>query len=199
MSGEDAKSEAGQLPVADERKVKRRPSYSRVEVPFILDISRNPYDADCRKIYADWLEESGDQLRAKIIRIQCRMSRFARENHIYQSLLEERTELVGRLKKNYDQAEVWLALIGHAAIEKCSRAATGDDCPKRWENLPASDNAHTVVAENVRACTECSKLVWYCYSVREALTIIGGGDRVALDPGVPRKRYDLTRFVGDTR
>ncbi|MFK7768984.1 MAG: TIGR02996 domain-containing protein [Mariniblastus sp.] len=179
---------------------KIRPSnYNPVEVPFILDISKYPNDADYRKIYADWLEESGDPLRANILRIQCEMSRFARENHFYQDLLEERTELVDALKQNYDQAEVWLALIGHAAIEKCSTAAAGDDCPKRWENLPASDNAHSVAADTIRACTACRKLVRYCYSVSEALSHIANGECVSIDPGVARKRYDLTRFVGDTR
>ncbi len=197
-------SDEGANPDADnsqppERLFQRPKNYTPAEVPFILDLSKNPYDADSRRIYADWLEESGDVLRAQILRIQCDMSRVARENHHYESLLEERTELVERLKNEFDQAEIWLALIGNAAIEKCSRSATGDECPKRWEHLPASDNSHSVPAENVRACTQCNKLVRYCYSISEALENIGSGEPVAIDPGVPRKRYDLTRFVGDTR
>src|SRR5262245_36776173 len=47
---------------------------------FLQEILADPDDDVPRLIYADWLEEHGDPLRAEFIRAQCELARLASED-----------------------------------------------------------------------------------------------------------------------
>ena len=48
----------------------------KTEEAFLADIIANPDDDAPRLIYADWLEEHGDEARAEFIRVQCEKARI---------------------------------------------------------------------------------------------------------------------------
>jgi uncharacterized protein (TIGR02996 family) len=50
------------------------------EQAFLQDILANPDDDAPRLIFADWLEEHGDALRAEFIRVQCELARLAEDD-----------------------------------------------------------------------------------------------------------------------
>src|SRR5262245_50511584 len=47
------------------------------EEAFLADIRANPEDDASRLIYADWLEDHGDPVRAEFIRLQCQLARVS--------------------------------------------------------------------------------------------------------------------------
>ncbi len=67
------------------------------EEAFIEDIAEHPEDDTPRLVFADWLEDHGDEARAEFIRVQCQLANL-------DEYAEERGELVKRerelLKEN---------------------------------------------------------------------------------------------------
>src|SRR5205823_9469231 len=49
-----------------------------IEKEFLADIREHPDDDAPRLIYADWLDDHGDEARAEFIRVQCALARQAR-------------------------------------------------------------------------------------------------------------------------
>jgi uncharacterized protein (TIGR02996 family) len=50
---------------------------------FLADILANPADDTPRLVYADWLEENGDEARAEFIREQIELARTGKEDHLW--------------------------------------------------------------------------------------------------------------------
>jgi len=46
------------------------------QIGFFRDILANPEDDTPRLIYADWLDDQGDEARAEFIRLQCELARL---------------------------------------------------------------------------------------------------------------------------
>ncbi|MGN6544540.1 MAG: TIGR02996 domain-containing protein [Aureliella sp.] len=168
----------------------------REEQAFIREILFEPTDLSIRLVYADWLDERQDP-RAGLLRIDVELQELSSDDPRRTALLEERRQLLPSLDWN------WISLLAMAPIERCPGSIqrtlwpAGQDsqperiefqyrCPKRWENLKPGEEA-----DNVRFCNECEHNVYYCFNLKTAREHAERRNCVALDPVVPRKRYDL--------
>lgn len=182
------------------------PERYKKEHVFIREIFYEPTDYSARMIYADWLEEHQDT-RAELLRLDLELQQSELSDEQRGAIQRRRQRLLKKIDPE------WAALLAMTAIEKCPAEqqakievinAMNDTeeqtegqsveselefrfrCPKRWENLvPVDEN------QQIRFCNECQRSVHYCYDIDTARTHAQRGNCVALDPSVPRKRYDL--------
>src|SRR5215216_1158299 len=73
---------------------------STTEAGFLHDIREHPEDDAPRLIYADWLEEHGDETdraRADLIRVQCRLAQLPDDDPEREDLEEREKGLLRRL------------------------------------------------------------------------------------------------------
>lgn len=184
------------------------------ERPFLDAILANPDDDEPRLVYADWLEERGDQraewLRAEVAYFGCDV--WARR---------ERKALHFSLRRARDTTDLdWVAALARTRIENCPDArerqrleSMSDDefdaefemraqlreqygltmrplprtCTARWEHLKGSDR--------VRRCNVCQVMVHYCEDLSEARRHVARGRIVAVDLAAARleREHDLTQ------
>jgi uncharacterized protein (TIGR02996 family) len=64
------------------------------EEGFIRDILENPDDDTPRLVYADWLDDQGDVLRARFIRVQCEIASLPTTDSRLPTLREQEAELL---------------------------------------------------------------------------------------------------------
>jgi uncharacterized protein (TIGR02996 family) len=153
-----------------------------LEESFLHDIQAHPEDDACRLIYADWLEEQGDETsltKAGFLRLEAALATYAPEDPSRQELLDR----LGVLRP--ELATEWLATLSRVPVEHCQGLRFKLRCPQKWEHLDRID------AECVRFCPSCQKGVYYCTSVGEAKAHALRGRCVALELGVPRTPGDL--------
>lgn len=161
------------------------------EADFLNKLLEAPADDTARLVYADWLDERGDeQGRAK--------SRFLR---LTVRLLEpdRPKEDDGELQQLAAQLDTrWLAVVSRLKVEICGREpekragrqvvrlAFDVVCDKRWDEMaPTADAA-------VRHCQSCREKVHYCDTIMAAREHARRGHCVAVDLGITRHEGDVS-------
>lgn len=142
-----------------------------------------PQDDAVRLVYADWLEERGDEVsncKSEFLRVCCEWSKFAGNKRRKDPLTYRLMELAAKLDRT------WFAIVGKMPIENCDEAFRFQ-CPKNWENLNATQDTA------VRFCEECRKNVYYCNDIEEAHDHATAGECVAVNLGIIRRDNDLDR------
>jgi uncharacterized protein (TIGR02996 family) len=147
------------------------------EEAFLRAIAENPDDESCRLVFADWLEERGDD-RAEFLRLDCALRRLTWRDGDY----ADAQERWWALRADLDPA--WLAVLGQSKIENCDLRFRFR-CPQRWEKLKPTE------LPLVRSCDRCRKEVYYCDSIDQAKEHACAGHCVAVDVKVARQPGDL--------
>src|SRR5260370_22679137 len=101
------------------------------ETSFLDKIRCNPDDDVTRLVYADWLDEQGDDesvRKSKYIRLENRLPEVPIDSDEYADLQNLRRELAKKLKRT------WLSAVSKVAIENCD-AQFEFECPKQWDHL----------------------------------------------------------------
>jgi len=142
------------------------------------------HDDTSRIIYADWLEQQGDQVRAEFVRVQGKL--LAMQPGDAERAAHERR--LGALAAEIDVA--WRLLIASPAVERCG-VAFRFQCPMTWSALQATRR------DGVRHCTGCRRDVYYALTVGEAREHAKDGHCVALDVTSARWRDDLSEPFGE--
>lgn len=165
------------------------------EADFLRALSENPADDALRMIYADWLDELGDdesKKKAQFLRVAVRLMgpiqrvgwRHARRKELH------------ALAQSLPGA--WLAVVSRLQIENCEQTAIREGlaregfvfnvvCDKRWDELTATD------APTVRHRAACDRKVHYCDTIEEARRHARRGECVAVNLGVIREPRDLEK------
>lgn len=152
------------------------------EAAFIAQIHADPYDDTVRLIYADWLEEQGDQ-RAEYLRLECELNGLQPGDALFQELRPRFDELRSQCERD------WLADVGRTRVANCGAFAFR--CPRRWENLIALKKAGN------RFCSTCAKPVYYCQSREEIVQRAAAGDCIAIDTGILKPEFDQAHREGE--
>lgn len=154
------------------------PAFTDDDKVFIRAIMTNPAELTAWLVYADWLDEHDDQVRAEFLRLSARLNAPG----------VTQTERFGIISQLEDMrpllAADWVAVFDRSRIENCD-ARFAFQCPKQWENLKGTDDP------TVRHCDACQKKVHYCRTMREAYDHARQGNCVAVDSTVPRLVGDL--------
>jgi uncharacterized protein (TIGR02996 family) len=131
---------------------------------FLLSLRDHPDDDGMRMVYADWLEEHGQTLKAELVRGDA-------PAHRHRILDPE-----------------WRAIIGRTPIEGCDDVSFRFKCPKQWQALATTDDA------TVRHCGTCNKPVYFCTDLGEIRLRAYNRECVAfcptLDRGKALEQYD---------
>jgi uncharacterized protein (TIGR02996 family) len=149
------------------------------EDPFLRSIRERPDDEETRLVYADWLEDRGDDAslaRARFIRLEQEAATTS------SGRLVEISRELQRLAGGIEPA--WLAVVSRPRIEKCE-VGFEFECPQNWDRLAPT------AAASVRFCSECRRNVYYCATREEALDHAVCGNCVAVDARVLRRGGDL--------
>jgi uncharacterized protein (TIGR02996 family) len=157
------------------------------EAGFLQAILAEPGDAALRLIYADWLDERGDDAsrrRAEYLRVECELDGLPPKDR-------RRRHLRGRLQElRGSVGDDWWRVLDSAKVEYCVEFAYR--CPQRWDSLtPTADPA-------VRHCEECRRDVHYCRSARKAHQLAEAGECVAIDSRLARLPLRLVRAAERT-
>ena len=150
------------------------------ETAFLNAILANPKDDAPRLVYADWLDERGDERaaqKAEFLRITCRLMTVpAGPRH---------SLFVARLREKAAGLDLeWLAVVSKLQLEACV-SLFEFQCPRRWENLSATDDV------TVRWCAVCQSSVHFCAAIDEARDHARRGRCVAVNLTVVRAPGDL--------
>ena len=142
-------------------------------------------------MYADWLEEHGEPLKAEFLRLTVSLATEKRSKGTRKTQRNRLQELAALLDTD------WLAVVSRLKIENCpkqrnrlSRRIPLDVkfhfvCDKNWDQLQATDK------QTVRHCTDCKQDVHYCDTIVEARRHASAGRCIALDLGVIRRDGDV--------
>jgi uncharacterized protein (TIGR02996 family) len=153
---------------------------------FLRAILANPADDTARLVYADWLDEQGDdasRLKAEFLRETVELSGAGKTL---------RPRIVNKMRRLASQLDTnWLVVVSRLRIENCAgKRALGEwafefVCDKRWDDLqPTTDRA-------VRFCATCQNNVHYCDTIMEARRHAWAGHCIAVDLGIIRRDRDL--------
>ncbi len=155
------------------------------DVAFVRAIQERPDDDTARLIYADWLEEQGDEAnlaRAEFLRADGELAGLAEED-------EWREALEGRLRELAKGIDVaWRAAVSKAPIVKCDHQFDFQ-CPMQWDKLEPTE------ARSERFCGGCSQRVYYCATREEAIHHATCGNCVAVDARVVLQTGDLDTMI----
>lgn len=132
--------------------------------------------AGSRMVYADWLEEHGDPVRAEFLRLQELIPTLAEGSHFTATSTRLR-ELAAHIEMD------WRRKVARPLIENCLGLEIA--CPKEWGSLAPTTR------QGVRHCSSCNKQVYYCSSVPEARSHAMAGNCVAVDVVAIRRPGDL--------
>src|SRR4051812_32193326 len=106
------------------------------DADFLRKLLDDPADDTTRLVYADWLEEQGDETaarKAEFLRLELRMAQFPEQSLNRIRWIKKMQQLAGRLEAG------WLAQVSHPKLEQC-RLQFQFECPKQWERLTATDD-----------------------------------------------------------
>jgi uncharacterized protein (TIGR02996 family) len=153
------------------------------EADFLRAVLDSPADDAPRLVYADWLDEQGDDFsaaKAAFLRTTAAHAEASRTDDSRQHVLAELLRLLaGTLNPE------WLKLVSQVPVENCSLFEYA--CPKRWDNMEVTHEP------GVRFCDTCRKPVYYSPTIEEARRNAWDGRCVAVELGVPRAPGDLDR------
>jgi len=160
---------------------------------FLTKLRDDPADNATRLVYADWLEEQGDE-------VSVAMAEFLRLTVDQAALIRKGVRKKRRLRLQELAATLdtnWLAVVSHLPIENC-RQEQGDEsntavtpipfeflCDRQWQGLRPTED------DSVRFCEACQQNVHYCDTIVEARRHAWAGRCVAIDLGVIRREDDL--------
>jgi uncharacterized protein (TIGR02996 family) len=153
------------------------------EQDFLTRILSDLTDETARLVYADWLEERGDEAscaKAEFLRLQSAWLRST-----------SKSPMCGRLRRELRRSArsvnaVWLAMVSMLPIENC-RDQSIVACPMRWERLRRTNDPL------IRSCDECKSDVRYCPTSRIARSA-GFDEPVVIALSVRRKPRDLRSY-----
>jgi uncharacterized protein (TIGR02996 family) len=151
------------------------------EAAFLRALLDNPADDAPRLVYADWLQQRGDDasaIKARFLRVTSYHAAAVRAGNP----VHERYYRWLKLEARKLEAD-WLRAVSTVPVENC--VVFTFDCPKWWDTLA------TTADPAVRACDTCQKTVHYCATVSEALGHASSGRCVAVQLGLARKPGDL--------
>ncbi len=164
------------------------------EDDFLRKLLESPADDTVRLVYADWLDERGDEegkLKSQFLRLTVQLHERRRGSTWRTALRTEMQPLAAKLPTD------WLAVVSRLRIDQCGEkmADIPDDdfpyrqfelvCSKEWDDLTATGDA------NVRFCESCEQNVHYCDTIVEARRHARLGHCVAVDLGIIRRDNDL--------
>lgn len=128
------------------------------EQAFLNSILADLKNETVRLIYADWLEERGDDLsaaKAEFLRLQSAWLRLSAYSPM-------KVRLRKRLRQCGQSLDPdWIATVSMLLIENCYERLILD-CPAKWEHLQITGEPW------IRVCGACKKQVRYCPTVRMA-------------------------------
>ncbi len=134
-------------------------------------------DEVSREVYADWLEEHGDHVRAEFLRVQDQITGMSPEDPMRELGADRLRVLAASIEIG------WRYKVARPAIELC--ASFELECPKQWGALATTERS------NVRYCGTCEKQVFYCATVAQARQHATRGNCVAIDATNVRNADDL--------
>ena len=149
--------------------------HDAVEAELVGSLRMRPNDDAIREVYADWLEEHGFDLRARLLRAETIAAQPGLDISVR----------IDNLAPPEDHA--WRAVASRAPIERC--VGFRKPCPKSWSALATTAN------DAVRHCATCSRPVYYCASIDEARARGASQDCIAIDAAVARGEA-LTAYDG---
>ncbi len=164
------------------------------EDAFLRTILDAPKDDAPLLVYADWLEERGDDLsaaKAEFLRLTVAPDAQTGKKSLRKARRKRLHQLAASLDTN------WLAIVSRLAVESCQgkRAEAESQrsflltfeylCDRRWEDLRTTDD------KAVRFCDKCQHNVHYCDTIMEAREHAWAGHCIAVDLGVIRRQDDL--------
>lgn len=156
---------------------REQPGISNEEQELIAAIIDAPDDDAHRLVYADWLEEAGDEVRSRYLKLEVRMAReLAEQGAITAESRAELTDVGSQVGAS------WAALVSRVPVEKCQFTFK---CPEQWSSLTPTKNLE------IRFCDACQREVYYCHMIGEARHHARNGRCVAIDLMVPRTEGDL--------
>ena len=153
------------------------------DLDFLNEVRASPTDEAVKWVYADWLEDRGDE-RGEYLRLTLRVRAGEKLDRRDRRRFRK---LVARISQR------WLPLTTSPPIENCE-AAKGEvefdyECPLEWQGLkPLSSNSQ------VRYCEQCEKRVYFCLTVDVARRKAAEGQCVAIALGNVRRRHDISTY-----
>lgn len=129
-------------------------------------------DEHSRTVYADWLEERGELVRAEFLRIQQSVIDEPMDTPAQKAVFLTRTRRMRELAASIDVE--WRRRVARPAVEGC-RLAFEIPCKMDWGQLEPTDRPE------VRNCNTCRKAVHYCVSEQDAFDLAARGHCVVVD------------------
>ncbi|HEY5935658.1 MAG TPA: FHA domain-containing protein [Kofleriaceae bacterium] len=125
-----------------------------VELRLLANIAS--HEPGAREVYADWLEEHADPIRAELLRLQDKV-----RSHPSRDQPGHLIRLV-QLARQVDPQ--WRQKLSRDVIDGCPRE--GEDCPGDWGMLTGSRDP------GVRSCPRCMRTVHYCFDTDRARQLV---------------------------
>jgi len=139
-------------------------------------------DAASRQVYADWLEERGDAVRAEFLRLQESLAALS-SDQMMQAAVATQAERLRVLAASIDMG--WRYEVARPAVEGCA-TRFNFKCPREWSAMDETDR------KDVRHCSACNKHVYYAATVEIARRRVEEGACVVVDI-LPRRAHDDLR------
>jgi uncharacterized protein (TIGR02996 family) len=152
------------------------------EQEFLALIHERPHDEGLRQVFADWLEEAGDE-RAEFFRIDAQLKQMEPGDPDRRDLLRRWRDLRDELPPE------WQRLLSRSVVENCGLSL--HPCPQKWNSLDATPEA------GIRHCWACDRQVHYCQSLDELRVHAREGHCVAIDPQIAYQPRDLGKWDED--
>jgi uncharacterized protein (TIGR02996 family) len=140
-------------------------------------------DAASRMVYADWLEQRGDGVRAEFLRLQESLAAVSPEQLMDETVLA-RTARLRELAASIDME--WRYEVARPAVEGCA-TRFNFKCPREWGAMDETER------KDVRHCNACNKHVYYAATVEIARRHVEAGACVVVDIISRRTHGDLER------
>ncbi len=140
-------------------------------------------DGPSREVYADWLEQHGDQRRADYLRAQDAAHAGGVDIVARRASFTAAAGRVRELGARIDPS--WRRAVGRPLIEGCDAVTFELACPMEWGSLAPTQDPTT------RYCGVCAKSVFYCDTVDEARNRATSKLCVAIDLVAIRTHDDL--------
>jgi uncharacterized protein (TIGR02996 family) len=165
------------------------------EDDFLRKLSETPADDTVRLVYADWLDERGDEeskAKARFLRVTVQLMGPIQRVGWRSTREKELRQLAAKLNTD------WLAVVSRLKVEMCGTKQAEERrrrmvsllfdfvCDKRWDEMTATED------NGVRFCEGCKEKVHYCDTITEAREHAEKGHCVAVDLGIIRHEHDLS-------
>ena len=157
-------------------------SFTPEDMTFLRGILTDPEDLTRWLVYADWLDDRDQPLRAQYLRLSVELGQFS-EGHPMRDVLGRRiAELKGQLDPD------WVMMFDTPRIGGCYNRWQYQ-CPLTWDSLYATDTP------DIRICLRCRQPVFYCHTLEEADQFASAGLCVAISSRVfPQDSTPFERF-----